>query len=115
MLRLIWEGRARAFRLLDKHRERSHEPTIWKAEAYEECAKELAAALHQPAKPAQKNPRTFLARCQRLRLCGFAPNCVCDVDPTDPRDIAVWEAEQLESTAKPAQGDAVASAERNTP
>lgn len=39
--------------------------------------------------------RTFLSRCQRLRQCGFAPNCVCDVDPTDPRDVAEWQAEPL--------------------
>lgn len=37
-----------------------------------------------------QSKRVFLSRCQRLRACGFAPNCVCDVDPTDPRDVAEW-------------------------
>lgn len=34
--------------------------------------------------------RTLLSRCYERRQCGFAPNCVCDVDPTDPRDVAEW-------------------------
>lgn len=37
--------------------------------------------------------RALLARCYRLRHCGFAPNCVCDVDPTDTKDVAEWEKE----------------------
>lgn len=45
-------------------------------------------------------PRTFLGRCQRLGHCGFAPNCFCEVDPTDPRDIAAWIREEAIETSK---------------
>lgn len=45
--------------------------------------------------------RTFLSRCQRLGHCGFAPNCVCDVDPTDPRDTASWRKEACPHVTPP--------------
>lgn len=37
--------------------------------------------------------RTLLSRCRRLGHCGFIA-CVCDVDPTDPRDMAALRKEE---------------------
>lgn len=50
-LPLYWEGRARAFRIIDNQRIESNEATLAQAGVYEECANELRASLR--AAPAQ--------------------------------------------------------------
>jgi hypothetical protein len=34
-----------------------------------------------------------MGRCRRLGHCGYI-DCVCDVDPTDPRDMAALRREE---------------------
>ena len=43
--------------------------------------------------------RILLGRCRRLRHCGYV-QCVCDVDPTDPRDMAELRSEENMSELK---------------
>ncbi len=38
-------------------------------------------------------PRMLLGRCRRLGRCGYI-DCICDVDPTDPRDMAALREEE---------------------
>jgi hypothetical protein len=42
---MFWQGRANALRILDSHRSESDGATLEAARIYEECAKELAAAM----------------------------------------------------------------------
>jgi hypothetical protein len=44
-LPMFWQGRANALRILDSKRGQSDHATLETAWTYEECAKELAAAL----------------------------------------------------------------------
>lgn len=43
-------------------------------------------------------PRTLLGRCRRLGHCGYI-DCICDVDPTDPRDMAALRLEEVAQDA----------------
>lgn len=47
-LPLYWQGRANAFRIIDAARTQSDAATLEAANAYEECANELGAALAAP-------------------------------------------------------------------
>jgi hypothetical protein len=38
--------------------------------------------------------RTLLGRCRRLGHCSYI-DCICDVDPTDPRDMAALKEEEI--------------------
>lgn len=49
----------------------------------------LQENLPEPEAPS----RILLGRCRRLGHCGFV-QCVCDVDPTDPRDMAALRSEE---------------------
>jgi hypothetical protein len=48
--------------------------------------------------------RTLLGRCRRLGHCGYI-DCICDVDPTDPRDMAQLRSEENMSELESIIGD----------
>lgn len=49
-------------------------------------------------------PLTLLGRCRRLGHCGYI-DCICDVDPTDPRDMANLRGEENMSELESIIGD----------
>lgn len=49
--------------------------------------------------------RISLAPCRENGICQHPHHCVCDVDPTDPRDTTAWREEVAKAVAKP-RGDA---------